>query len=153
MVFPVQIFENLKIVSLRNTLKSLILSVKLIRFKILYEFNSRDANINIFQCLALAKKQMQSIGYIFIGKYVQKKETCFRKIQSNETLFKLYLLRILLLHADRQLLTFHLNVFPFCRCLRALYSEQCYLLFCNINYSSSHLEEPMFLRKRQTKYI
>lgn len=153
MVFPVQIFENLKIVSLRNTLKSLILSVKLIRFKILYEFNSRDANINIFNVWPQQRNKCNQQVYIFIGKYVQKKETCFRKIWSNETLFKFYLLRILLLHADRQLLTFHLNVFPFCRCLRALYSEQCYLLFCNINYSSSHLEEPMFLRKRQTKYI
>lgn len=61
----------------KYTLKSLILSVKLIRFKILYEFNSRDANINIFQCLALAKKQMQSIGVYFHRKIRLEKGDMF----------------------------------------------------------------------------
>lgn len=46
-------------------------------FKFLYEFNSRDANINIFQCLALAKKQMQSIGVYFHRKIRLEKGDMF----------------------------------------------------------------------------
>ena len=46
-------------------------------FQNLYEFNSRDANINIFQCLALAKKQMQSIGVYFHRKIRLEKGDMF----------------------------------------------------------------------------